>query len=138
MTTRVRMTVLVRQTAGLTARMQAKTRAQRAAVLEAAERDRERTFARAQSECPRDTHYMALHMVDEPTRGGFHWAIGFRRRDFVGHTNPADGRVITAFYPVFVIHGTRRQAGNNFLRRAYQDEAANRARGFRRALGAAA
>ncbi len=130
----MRVTMLVRSTTGLEASMRARTARQRQRVKAATARSLDRVFTRAQESTPRDTHYMALHMRAELIREGYDFAVGFRSSDFVGQTNPATGQVITAFYPVFVIKGTRFMAGRDFLSAALRAERMNIRRGYARAL----
>lgn len=111
----MRVTMLVRNTDGLKAKLKARHREQKQAVLAVAEREGNETYAIAHSLANRDTGYMADHLRLTFTRGGFNWNVGFRAEDFVGQVNPVTGQEITAFYPVFVILGTRFYAGNDFL-----------------------
>lgn len=118
----LRMTVQVRNTAGLKAKIRARTVAQKRRILETSIREGEATFDLAQALANRDTSYMADHMRLDFTRGGFNWTVGFRREDFVGQTNSnaSPPRLITEFYPIFVLEGSRFQAGNDFLRAALE------------------
>ncbi len=111
----MRVTMLVRNTDGLKAKIRARTREQKQRVREVAEREGDETYAIAFSLANRDTGYMADQLRLEFTRGGFNWAVGFRSEDFIGQVNPVTQQEITAFYPVFVILGTRFYAGNDFL-----------------------
>lgn len=118
------MTVLVRNTEGLKAKLRARTVKQKQRILTASGKEAEATFDLAQALCPRDTEWMATHMHLEYTRGGYNWWIGFLRGDFVGQTNNLANPpfIITAFYPKFVIEGTesRFRPGNDFLRAALE------------------
>jgi hypothetical protein len=132
---RLRLTQFVRNTQGLAlARLGRRTRAQREAIRAASGADFDRTLTRFLAYCPVRTGYMLEHTTARRTRDGFNWLMGFERKNFVGHTNPATGQVITFPYFFAVIRGTRHRAGNNFPRRAFRDGAAERALGYRRAL----
>lgn len=130
----IRMEVKVRNLDGLKAKVRARTQRAEQRLLVQAQKEAEATFDLAQALCPRDTEYMANHMRLDYTRGGFNWKLGFHRSDFVGQTNPVTGRTITEFYPLFVVEGTRFQAGNDFLRAAAKLRAAQIRTNYRRAL----
>jgi hypothetical protein len=130
----VRLTVNVRNVDGAKARVRATTQRKKQNLLRQSVKEAEATFDLAQALCPRDTEYMANHMRLDFTREGFNWVIGFRREDFVGQTNPVTGLTITDFYPLFVVEGTRFQAGNDFLRAAMKLRAAQIRAAYREAL----
>lgn len=119
---RLRLTMVVRNTDGLKAKLKAKGQAAKERLLEASREMADEVLKTAEARCPQDTGYMAQHLVVAFTRGGFNWTVGFRRGDFVGRTNPVTGKTITAFYPVFVIRGTRFMAGNDFLSAALRSK----------------
>ncbi len=129
-----RLTVTVRNVEGLTAFLKARDARQRARVRAVTERGLDRVFHMAQSLCPRDTHYMALHMLGETTRNGTNFFVGWKKDRFVGEVNEATGEVVTEFYPPFVVFGTRFMAGRDPLTPALQAERANLRRGYARAL----
>ncbi|MBA2672021.1 MAG: hypothetical protein H0U67_16755 [Gemmatimonadetes bacterium] len=111
----MRLTMLARNTSGLRAKLEARTARQKARQLKAAQDAGEEEHAVVVSLANRDTGYMASRTRLEFTRGGYNYAVGYRAEDFIGQTNPVTGRPITSFYPVYVIQGTRRYAGNDFL-----------------------
>lgn len=129
-----RRTIYVRNVAGVEAAIKARTGRQRAAIRGVTERGMLRVLNRAQALCPRDTHYMALHMRAELTQRGYNFFVGWHAEDFIGKTNPVNGRVITSFYPKFVVFGTRRMAGRDPLSPALRAERPNLLRGYARAL----
>lgn len=133
---RMRMTVEVRNVEGLKRKLRARTQRQETKLLEATAVDAERVYALAQSYCPEDTGYMKDHLRLTFTRGGFNYRLGWRREDFVGQTNPLTGRVITDFYPLFVVYGTRYMAGRDPITPALEQERRNRMQRYRRALAA--
>lgn len=102
----------------------------RAVVLESMDR----TFALAQDLCPRDTNYMAEHMHADPTPSGFGYEVGFDAADFVGHTNPVNGRKITSFYPVFTEFGTVKSPAQPCIFPARDAEAPRFKRALKEAL----
>ncbi len=130
----IRVTMFARVTEGLVAKLAARTRRQKQAVLAVSQREAEATHSLAQSLANRDTGYMASQLRLEFTRGGFNWVIGFRAEDFIGQTNPVTGLLILRFYPVDVIHGTRFYAGNDFLTAAHRLRRLARLQAYRRAL----
>lgn len=115
---RLRTTVLLRNVEGLKAKIRARTQRQRARLKAAATANMEDERELARVLCPKDTEWMVEHIRAEPTREGFNYFVGFFAADFVGqmNTNVTPPRLITVFYPDFVVRGTRFQAGNDFLR----------------------
>jgi hypothetical protein len=111
----MRITMQVREVEGLRAKAQARTKRQKQRVLEATELNKRQEFDLVVDLANKDTQYMASHTQSESTYQGFGYRTGYHARDFIGHTNPVTGKVITSFYPVYVIHGTRFYAGNDFL-----------------------
>jgi hypothetical protein len=111
---------MVSETAGLRAKLNARTARQRRNVVEAMDELKQEEFSVAQSEAPRRTNFMANHMIEETTYRGYGYRIGFLRKFFVGLTNPVTDKVVTRFYALDVVYGTERMAGNNFLRRSRQ------------------
>lgn len=93
-------------------------------------------FQLMQAECPRLTHYMALHMLLEFKDEGLGYFIGWAHNKFVGEVNPVTNEVVTTFYPIFVINGTRFMAGNNFPAAVRQALRARILGRYRRALAA--
>lgn len=71
-------------------------------------------FNAMQDACPRLTHFMALHMLLEFSDDDLTYFIGWAADKFVGLENPVLKTTVKVFYPVFVIHGTSRQAPNDF------------------------
>jgi hypothetical protein len=128
--------MVVRNTEGLKAKIRARTKQQKARIKQATATGLERVFNLAQEKCPRDTEYMALHMAQGLTRDGFNFFVGFFREDFVGQLNRQvePPRLITEFYPDFVIRGTRFRAGNDFLMAALREDRPNLLRLYRVAL----
>jgi hypothetical protein len=63
------------------------------------------------------TGWMRDHTDSELTEGGYGFRVGYRPSDFVGQVNTLvePPIVIKAFYPKFVIGGTRRQAAQDNL-----------------------
>ena len=122
--------VTARQSPTLFAKLRLRTRQQIERAQEAAQHSAERTFARVQEAVPRDTHYMALNTQIRFTDNKLGYRIGWYRSDFVGQINPVTGQVISTFYPVYVIYGTRFMAGRDVLTPAFRAERPN----FRKAL----
>jgi len=100
----------------------------------AAQESKERTFAIAQDLCPRDTNYMADHMRAESTAGGYGYEVGFEESDFVGRVNPANGREITGFYPLYQEFGTQRMSAQPCIFPASEAERPHFRRALREAL----
>lgn len=130
----MRVTVLVRNTAGIKAAIRSRTARQRQRVLEATQQGAEQVTEQARALCPVDTGFMVDRLRTEIGGDGDRFAVGFRAEDFVGQVNPATGKEITAFYPVFVVFGTRFMAGNDFLTAALRAEQATIRQGYTRAL----
>lgn len=132
----IRLTMVVRNTAGLRAKIRARTAKQKAAVRAVTAQDAQATFDLAQALCNRDTGYAASKMFVRLTRDGFNWVLGFHAEDFVGQTNTlaSPPRLITEFYIRWVIEGTRHRAGNDFLATAFRLRMNVRRLGYRQAL----
>ena len=130
--------MVVRNLDGLKARIRARTQRQKQAIRAFTETDLGETFDLAQALCNRDTGYAASKMIAQLTRGGYHWVIGFLRTDFVGQVNTlaSPPRLITEFYIKFVLEGTSRMAGNDFLTTAFRLRIAQRRLGYQEALRA--
>jgi hypothetical protein len=105
----------VREVEGLRAKQQARTKAQKARVLQATALNKQDEFELVVDLANKDTQYMASQTQSESTYDGYGYRTGYHARDFIGKTNPVTGKVITSFYPVYVIKGTRYYAGNDFL-----------------------
>lgn len=129
-----RVTMLVRNLDGLKARRRSKTARQKAALRQAVEEQGAATLAVAEDLCPIDTGFMIERLRLTFTRNGLNWNIGFRAEDFLGVVNPVTDRVVTAFYPVFVLGGTRHMAGNDFLTAALRLRSARIRAAYRKAL----
>jgi hypothetical protein len=131
-----RRTYFVRNLAGVEAGIRARNPAQRAAIRAVTARGLERALHSAQDLCPRDSGYMALHMRAELTHEGFGFRLGWHRDDFVGQINTLvePNRLITDFYPVFVVFGTRHMQGRDPISPALRAERPNLLRGYARAL----
>lgn len=106
--------MFVRNLDGLKAKLRATTTAKKQRLREAVVSEADKTLVATLDACPVDSGFMRANVRLEFTREGYNWAIGFRAEDFIGQENPK-GVTITAFYPVFVIKGTRHMAGNDFL-----------------------
>ena len=113
----MRVTLLSRMTSGLEAKLKARTAKQKAAVKATTQVLGHEEHSVVVGLANRDTGYMANQTRLEVTREGYNYAVGYRAEDFVGRTNTEVNppRVITQFYPVFVVQGTRHYAGNDFL-----------------------
>jgi hypothetical protein len=111
----VRVTLLSRMTQGLPAKLAARTARQKERVKATTPVLLQEEFSIAQSLINRDTEFSANNMIAEVTREGYNYALGFRRDQFVGKTNPVTGKVVTEFYIRYVHDGTRYYAGNPFL-----------------------
>lgn len=112
--------MFVRNTAGLEAKLKARTRQQKQRVLEASQDLGDEEHAEVVALANRDTGYMASQTKLRFTRGGFNYLVGYFAEDFIGQDNPVTGQLITRFYPVDVIFGTRFYAGNDFLTAAHR------------------
>jgi hypothetical protein len=130
----MRLTVIGRVTAGLDAKLKARTNRQKQNVLSEMERSGNRVLETAASLTPFDTGFMLEKLRLERTRGGYNYAVGWRSSDFVGQQNPQTGRAITDFYPVYVVYGTRFMAGRDPLTPALRREEPTLRRGLKRAL----
>jgi hypothetical protein len=130
--------MVLRNTDGVKARLRARTKRQKDAVLKASADNMRDDRNLARDLCPKDTTYMVRHLRAEPTREGFNYFIGFLRGDFVGQENTLvdPHRLITEFYPEFVIRGTRFQAGNDFLAEVRRVNQATRRARYKAALRA--
>ena len=113
-----RLTLTLRNLDGLKAKIRARTRRQREEIRHATLELGLEEYELVRALANKDTGYMAEHIVLEFTRDGFNYVILLRARDFVGKVNPATGRTIDQFYPVFVVKGTKERAGNDFFRQA--------------------
>jgi hypothetical protein len=113
----MRVTLLSRMTQGLPAKLAARTAKQKARVKVATDRLGHEEHSLVVGLANRDTGYMAGQTRLEFTREGYNYAVGYRSEDFVGQSNTqvTPPRLITEFYPVYVVQGTRHYAGNDFL-----------------------
>jgi hypothetical protein len=111
----MRITMQVREVEGLRAKAQARTKRQKARVLATTERNKKDEFNLVVDKAPKDTQWMASQTQSESTYQGYGYRTGYHARNFVGQTNPVTGKVIKDFYPYWVIKGTSRKAGNDFL-----------------------
>lgn len=107
--------MVVRGLEGLKQKVRARTVEQKARIRAATAQLMQEEFELDQGLVPRDTNYLANHMVGRLTRGGYNYFVGFLRGEFVGEINPVTGKVVTEFYAVHVIRGTRHMAGRDFL-----------------------
>lgn len=114
--------------------MLARTSRQRAKVRTVTARGAEQALSVAQGLCPRDTNYMADHMLLELTRTGYNFALGWRANQFVGQTNPVTGQEVTTFYSPLVVFGTRFMAGRDPITPALRSVQPSLRRGYARAL----
>lgn len=130
----MKLSVVARQSPTLFAKLKARTARQKAAAKEATIHSAERAFARVQDLVARDTNYMADHTRVEIRDEGLAYLIGWRRGDFVGHLNPVTERVITTFYPYWVVYGALGKAGRDPLTPALEAERGNYRRAMARAL----
>ncbi len=131
----MRVTVIARVTDGLDAKLRARTQDQKQRVLRVMQQSGERVLNTAASLTPFDTGFMLDKLRLERTREGYNYAIGWRAGDFIGQRNPATGRTIDAFYPVYVVYGTRRMAGRDPLTPALRTEEPQLKRALAAALG---
>lgn len=118
----MRVTVRLRNTDGLKARMLARTTAQRQAIRAEMGRSSVRVFAEAQSLTPRDTGFMQAKLRRNLTRNGFNYVVGWYAADFIGAINPRTLRPITYFYPLAVVYGSRFMGGRDPLTPALEKE----------------
>ena len=132
----VRLTMVVRNTAGLQAKINARTQQQKERIRAATAADASATFDLAQALCNRDTGFAASKMFVSLTRDGFNWVLGFRAEDFVGQINTlaSPPRLVTEFYIRWVLEGTRFMAGNDFLATAFRLRVAQRRLLYQQAL----
>lgn len=117
-----RVTLVTRNTQGIKAKLKAHNRTQR-------DRIRTATFENGKDEqklvaelAPKDTSWMADHTDLQFTRRNYNYVVGYFAKDFVGQLNDhfSPPFVITSFYPVYVVFGTSRMAGRNFLAAAHR------------------
>jgi len=86
--------------------------------------------------CNFKTGYMLAHMVLLFSADGLEYFIGWVRSKFVGDVNPVTGETVRVFYPVFVIKGTSRMAGNDFRLEAQRITKPRRLARYKQALAA--
>lgn len=98
----------------LTQRMQ---RAVKSVVKDSAELVK----GQVQAATPVDTGFMQANVRIKYTDKELSYLVGWFRDDFIGETNP-DGKVITTFYPYYVVHGARGIPGNDPLSPALEGE----------------
>lgn len=132
----MRVTAYVRDLRGLEKALQARNRAQKRRVLEASEVNGHELHSAVVGLANRLTGYMASQTRLEFTRGGYNFYVGYHAADFVGQENTlADPPfTITTFYPPFVIYGTSRYAGNDFLSEARRALNQRHGQRYRRAI----
>lgn len=118
----MRVTVKVRNLAGVIARRQARSGEQRKQIKAEIARSSVRVLAFAQTLTPVDTSFMVRHLRREITQDGFTYAVGWHAEDFIGAINPVTLRPILSFYPTFVVFGTRHMAGRDPLTPALERE----------------
>lgn len=131
---RLRLTLLVRGLDGVEARYRATTARQKQRVLQVMLDSGERVFDHVVADCPVDEGLMVGATRLIPTREGYHYAVGWLRKDIVGKRRPKSKTLVKSFYPVFVIRGTRRRAGNDILTAAELRERPIRRRLLKAAL----
>lgn len=127
--------MVVRGLDGVVAKMKAQTVQQKRRVLIVMLRSGERVFDDVVAHCPVDEGLMigATRLIY--TRDGYHNAVGWLRKDIVGKRRPITKTIVTYFYPVKVIRGDKRRAGNDILTAAELRERPRRRRELRVALG---
>lgn len=127
-----RLTMRVRNTDGVKARLQARNIQTRLRILDAVDESASRVLHIAQDLCPRDTGFMAEKMRLEFFREGYSFAIGWHADDFLGQTRR--GGQPTPFYPPYVVLGTSRMAGRDPLTPAVEEERPRAREAFAKAL----
>lgn len=118
----MRLRVILRNVEGLKARLEARTAEQRRQIKAEMVRSSVRVFAGVQALTPVDTGFMRRQLRRTLTREGYNYAIGWYSSDFLGVLNPVSQRVITFFYVVPIIYGSKRMAGRDPLTPALREE----------------
>lgn len=103
----MRMTLSTRNLSGLAGRFKAAEKRVQRNVRRVVKQTGEAAFSLAYADAPKRTTFMASHLRLAFVRDGLAYELGFRESDFE--------RAGLAFYPVYVIFGTRFQAPNDFL-----------------------
>lgn len=103
----MRLTLSTRNLSGIAARFRARDVAVQRNVRRVVRRTGEAAYSLAYADAPKRTTFMASQLRLRISDDGLRYDLGFREEDF---TNAG-----FAFYPVFVIFGTRFQAANDFL-----------------------
>ena len=114
----LRMTMVIRNPEGLRAKVQARTARQKVRVRQATATLKQEETELVESFTPKRTRYMVNHLVSRFTQDGYNYFVGWLRGEFVGEENPVTKQVVSRFYAVDVIHGTRFRAGNDVLAKA--------------------
>jgi hypothetical protein len=130
----MRVTMLVRNTDGLKAKLRTRTERKKARIRQTTAEEGQAVLEIADELCNVDTGYMRSQLKLKITRDGYNFAVGFWAEDFVGKVNPATGKVIQVFYPPFPILGTRFMAGFDFLSAALRIRKSALREGYRAAL----
>lgn len=118
----MRIRLILRNVDGVKARALARTARQREQIKAEMVRSSVRVFAGVQALTPVDTGFMRRKLRRTLTRNGFNYLVGWYASDFLGVLNPVSGRVITFFYPIPVVYGTKRRAGQDPLTPPHREE----------------
>lgn len=113
---------MLRNVDGVKSRALARTQSQRQQIKAEMVRSSVRVFAGVQALTPVDTGFMRRQLRRTLTRNGFNYAIGWYASDFLGVLNPVSQRVITFFYPIPIVYGSKRMAGRDPLTPALREE----------------
>lgn len=109
----MRMTLSTRALSGLAGRFRVAEKSAHRAVRRVVKQTGEAAFSQAYADAPKDTTFMVSHLRLAFVRDGLAYELGFREEDFT-----AAG---LAFYPVYVIFGTRYMPARDFLFPANRD-----------------
>jgi hypothetical protein len=123
-----------RMSDGYEAFVRARTRSQREAIRRVTATEMDHCFNIVVADVNRLTGYMADQTTPKLTNEGTGFTVGWYAEDFIGQENPVTGQIITSFYPVFVIKGTSRMAGNDVLTAALRERRPAILAGYRLAL----
>lgn len=121
----MRVTVKVRNTDGVSRKLEFKGKAARAELRKCVQRAGERVYQMAANLTPIDTGYMVDHLRLSFHREGFSYHLGWYAEDFVG-TERIHGFSQTPrprpFYVPYVVFGTSRHSGVNPLTPAQESD----------------
>jgi hypothetical protein len=102
-----RLTLSTRNAGGIAANFVAADRRAQAAVKKVVRRNGVQLHEKAYAACPVDTGFMRSQLRVGFSENGYAYEVGWLEGDFA--------EAGLAFYPVYVIFGTRRQAANDFF-----------------------